>query len=89
MPPSASATATGPRPADYCRPLNDHQIVAVGKTIHWSKKAKTFVDFLGEYIKHKIGGEWGKAELAKPLTERHPLMQWYDAYCRYQMATIQ
>src|SRR4051812_18299951 len=31
--------------------VNDYQIVAVGKTIHWSKKAKTFVDFLGDYIK--------------------------------------
>ncbi len=68
--------------------LNDHQIVAVGNTIHWSKTAKTFADFLGEYIKRKLGSEWGNAELAKPLAQRHTLLQWYDAYCRYQMATI-
>lgn len=68
--------------------LNDHQIVAVGNTIHWAKKAKTFADFLGEYIKRKFGGEWGNAELAKPFEQRHTLLQWYDAYCRYQKATI-
>ena len=68
--------------------VNDYQIVAVGKTIHWSKKAKTFADFLGEYIKRTLGSEWGNAELAKPLEQRHTLLQWYDTYCRYQVATI-
>jgi hypothetical protein len=68
--------------------LNDHQIVAVGNTIHWSKTAKTFADFLGEYIKRKLGSEWGNAELAKSLAQRHTLLQWYDAYCHCQMATI-
>jgi hypothetical protein len=28
------------------------------------------------------------AQIAKPLAERHPVMQWYDAYCKYQQATI-
>lgn len=68
--------------------LNDHQIVAVGKTVHWSAKAKTFPDFLGEYIKRVLGSDWGNAELAKPFEQRHTLLQWYDAYCRYQTATI-
>jgi hypothetical protein len=31
---------------------------------------------------------WGNAELAKPLADRHPVMQWYDIYCRFQQATI-
>lgn len=35
-----------------------------------------------------MGGNWGNAEIAKPFAERHPLMQWYDAYCKYQQATI-
>lgn len=68
--------------------FNDDQIVAVGKAIHWSKKAKTFADFLGEYIKRALGSDWGNAELAKPLDQRHTLLQWYDAYCRYQATTI-
>jgi len=68
--------------------FNDHQIVAVGKTVHWSSKAKTFPDFLGEYMKRVLGSDWGNAELAKPFDQRHTLLQWYDAYCRYQAATI-
>lgn len=68
--------------------VKDHQIVAVGKTIYWSKKWKTFPDFLADYIKRKVGSGWGNAEIAKLLADRHPLMQWYDAYCRYQEQTI-
>jgi hypothetical protein len=69
--------------------FNDHQIVAIGKTVHWSAKAKTFPDFLGEYIKRVLGSDgWGNTELAKPFEQRHTLLQWYDAYCRYQAATI-
>lgn len=63
--------------------LNDHQIVAVGNTVHWSSRAKTFPDFLSEYIKRVFGADWGNAELAKPLDQRHTLLQWYDALCRY------
>lgn len=68
--------------------LNDHQVVAVGNTLYWSKKWKTFPDFLSAYIKRKTGPAWGNAEIAKPFDQRHPLMQWYDAYCRYQARTI-
>jgi hypothetical protein len=66
----------------------DHQVVAVGNKIYFSTKWKTFPDFLADYIKQKIGSEWGNAEIAKRFAERHPLVQWYDAYCRYQQATI-
>ncbi len=31
-----------------------------------------------------LGGDWGNAELKKPFEDRHPLMQWYDGYCRLQ-----
>jgi hypothetical protein len=37
--------------------------------------AETFPDFLGEYMKRKLGSDWGNAEIVKPLAERHPLMQ--------------
>lgn len=68
--------------------VNDHQMVAVGNTIYWSKSWKTFADFLADYIKRKLDPAWGNAEIAKPLSERHPLMQWYDGYCRYQQRMI-
>ena len=51
--------------------------------MHHSKSWKTFPDFLQDYIKKKLGPGWGNAEIAKPFSERHPLIQWYDAYVRY------
>lgn len=67
---------------------HDYQFVAVGKQLHYSRNWKTFSDFLSDYLKIKIGSEWGNAEIAKPLAERHPLMQWYDALCRFQRRHI-
>ena len=67
---------------------NDRQFVAVGNTLHYSKTWKTFIDFLGDYLKNKLSAEWGNAELAKPLADRHPLMQWYDALCHLQRRYI-
>jgi len=66
----------------------DHQLVAVGNRLHWSKTWKTFADFLAGYMKSTLTPEWGNAEIAKPLSERHVIMQWYDASCHYQQATI-
>jgi hypothetical protein len=53
-----------------------HRLVAVGNTVFWSKKWKTFHDFLFDYIKHVFGAEWGLNEQKKPLVERHILMRW-------------
>lgn len=64
--------------------VGEHQFVAVGNRLHYSKKWKFFSDFLSDYIKDVLGGEWGNAEIAKLVEERHPIMQWYDAYCRFQ-----
>ncbi|HEX4411114.1 MAG TPA: SEC-C domain-containing protein [Xanthobacteraceae bacterium] len=66
----------------------DRQMVAVKNKVYFSDKWKTFPDFLADYVKQKLGSNWGNAEIAKPLAERHPVMQWYDAYCKYQFATI-
>lgn len=68
--------------------LKDHQVVAVGSSVHFSKSWKTFPDFLADYIKKKVGPDWGNTEIAKPLAKRHPLLKWYDAFCRYQKGTI-
>ena len=62
------------------------QIVGVGNTIHYGNW-KTFFDFLGDYIKKMLGGDWGNAEIAKPLSERHPVLQWYEAVCHHQQNT--
>jgi hypothetical protein len=58
----------------------------VGSQLHWAKeeKWKTFPDFLLDYIKTTLGRDWGKAELKKPLEERHQILKWYDAMCRFQ-----
>ena len=68
--------------------FNDHQIVAVGNQIHFSNTWKTFIDFLGDYIRTKLNPEWGNAQLAKPLHDRHVILQWYDAVCRLQAKSI-
>lgn len=62
-----------------------YRFVAIGNKLHYGKW-KTFPDFLANYIKQTLDGEWGNAEIAKPLAERHPLMQWYDKVCRLQAA---
>lgn len=61
-----------------------HKVVAVGSTVHFSEKWIYFPDFLTDFIKTKIGGDWGNAEIAKPFEERHPLMQWYHLVCEFQ-----
>lgn len=63
---------------------NGHQVVGVGATLHWSNKWQTFPDFLLDYIKNKLGPAWGNTEIKKPLAQRHPLLQWYDAVCQRQ-----
>jgi hypothetical protein len=62
------------------------KIVAVGNVLHFSPadKTKSFTDFLGNYIRSLLTPEWGNSEIAKPLTQRHPLLQWYDALCALQ-----
>jgi len=47
----------------------DQQIVAVGNTVYFSNKWKTFPDFLADYMKQKLDPEWGNVELAKPLAD--------------------
>ncbi len=62
-----------------------YRFVAVGSQLHYGKW-KSFYDFLANYIKQTLDGEWGNAEIAKPLVERHPLMLWYDKVCHLQAA---
>jgi len=64
--------------------FKDRQVVAVGNTIYFSPKWKTFPDFLSDYLKNILGEEWGNPEIKKVFEERHPLLQWYDKYCKLQ-----
>ena len=61
------------------------KLIAVGNKILHSARWKTPGDFLSSYLKHVMTAEWCKGELAKPLTSRHPVMQWYDAMRRLQL----
>jgi hypothetical protein len=76
------------RPVVSFKTPQNHQVVAVGNTLYWSTNWKAFPDFLSDYMKMVLAREWGNAEIAKPIAERHPIMQWYDALCHYQVATI-
>lgn len=76
------------RPIISCE-FQGYRMVAVGGVLSYSKKWKTFHDFLFHYIQHVIGPDWGADEIAKPIEQRHPILQWYDEICRYQKETLQ
>jgi hypothetical protein len=68
--------------------VGDQRFVAVGPELHHSDRWKTFPDFLMSYFKTVMGQEWGEAQLAKPVDQRHPLFDWYVRTCDHQAATI-
>src|SRR2546428_1938284 len=64
------------------------RFVAVKNRLLHSQKWRTFHDFLGDYIKMAMGSEWGNAEIAKPLEQRHPILVWYRHLCEQQQRFI-
>ncbi len=64
----------------------DHKFVAVGSELHWSKRWRTFPDFLLSYIVKVLGADWGQAELAKPADVQHPIIVWYRAWKTFTAA---
>lgn len=64
--------------------FNGNRIVAVNNQIYYSSTWKTFPDFLNSYMPGILGKEWGENELSKPLEQRHQILKWYDALCRYE-----
>lgn len=64
--------------------VSGHRFVAVKNRLLRSQKWRTFHDFLGDYIKMAVGPDWGNAELAKPLEQRHPILVWYHLVCEHQ-----
>ena len=68
--------------------FKEWRFVAVGNQLMYSKKWKTAHDFLFDYVKKTLGSEWGNAEIAKPIEDRHPIMVWYEHLCAYQKKYI-
>jgi hypothetical protein len=61
-----------------------YKMVGVGNRIHWSKRVKTFPDFLMEYITMTLGKDWGDSEIKKPFEERHQILQWHDRLWQFR-----
>lgn len=66
----------------HVRPMvwTDHQgyrFVAVGPSrVCYGKNWNTVPDFLHRYCRLVLGKDWYDAERAKPVQERHPILQW-------------
>ena len=57
---------------------HSRRIVVVEDVYYTLDHSVTVHDFLLEFLKQKLGPVWGTAELAKPYSERHPVLQWHD-----------
>lgn len=68
--------------------MNGIRFVAVGNQLYCSDKWKTFHDFLVAYLSSVLGQKIGNDELKKPLSERHPIAQWYYHVCIHQQETV-
>jgi hypothetical protein len=68
--------------------LKGTRFVAVKNRLLYSEKWQTFEDFLFDYIRAALGSEWGNAEIAKPVEQRHPIVIWYQKVCAYQKEQI-
>lgn len=62
---------------------NGQKFVAVGNTLLYSNKWKTFPDFLFEYIWHVFGKKWLDAQLQKPLADQHVAIQWHRSFSEF------
>ena len=40
------------------------------------------------YVSSVFGKEWGDAEIKKPFSDRHPILQWYDMLCSFQQKNL-
>jgi hypothetical protein len=65
-----------------------YRFTAVGNMLHYAKTHRTFIDFLGDYIRTVFSPEWGDFEISKPLEDRHQILKWYDGICALQRSTM-
>lgn len=66
--------------------FQEHRVIAVGREIHFSKKWKTFHDFLNDYPKIVLGSDWWTSELSKHPSQRHRILTW--AVRSYEQAKV-
>jgi hypothetical protein len=66
-----------------------YRFVAVGGRLYYSNTWKTFIDFLGDYLRTVFGSDWGDEEFKKPLEERHPLIKWHQRVALLQQRYLQ
>lgn len=65
-----------------------YRFTAVGNQLHYSKTHKTFIDFLGDYIRNVLDPQWGNAEISKAPEDRHQIIKWYQAVSIFQRANM-
>lgn len=56
----------------------DNKFLAVGNTIYFSEKWKTFPDFLFEFALRIFGKEWYDSENAKNINEQNEIVKWFN-----------
>ena len=76
------------RPIISAETDNGYRFVAVKNKLMYSKKWKTFHDFLFAYISAVLDPSWGNAEIAKSPEDRHPILNWYQQVCANQKKYI-
>jgi hypothetical protein len=64
--------------------FDGQRVVAVGATILYDAKWRTFTDFLFDYLKLVFGRKWGESEMMTDPAERHPVLQWSEATGRFR-----
>ena len=62
------------------------RLVVVRNLIYGIDKKKYFGDFLRDFVVEVFGVEWWNAEMAKPESERHLVVQWKIESARYMNA---
>ncbi|RYY04583.1 MAG: SEC-C domain-containing protein [Gammaproteobacteria bacterium] len=68
--------------------FGDHRLVAVKDRFYYSKKWKTFHDFLFQYLVDVLLIKVAKDDLTRPRSDQHPVTTWYQDCCEYKNAQI-
>ena len=57
--------------------VNGTRFVGAGKSVYYSDTWRTFHDFLNGYMAARLGKDWGDAQVALPIEQQHPVVQWH------------
>lgn len=68
--------------------FGDHRLIAVKDRLYYSKKWKTFHDFLFQYLVDVLLIKIGKDDLSRSRGDQHPLTTWYQDCCKFNNAHI-